>query len=571
MLGRFAHRFILSASIVSSIAGNAWAQVPPTVPDVGQKNLRDQERFDTFILPTQPQGEPLRLAPEEKSSAPEDNKTIVLVRQFRLTGVTKFPVEELLPLLDEWKGRELSLSQLRQAAARITAYYREHGYLVSRAYIPAQEIHDGIVEIAVLEGKVGKILLNNTSWVSDERILNILESVRSGDAVSEPELGFKLQLINELPGVDAAVAGLQPGESVGLSDISVIAQPSPFITGSVSADSNGNRFTGLYNLGIRTTLSSPLHLGDELSLSAQNSDLGTRNTSWGYKVPIGSRGLVLGAMFSDIHYQLGEELAQLQANGDTSIRAIGGTYPLMRTPAVKLDATLFGNEYKIQDRLNAFGITTNTLVRSNALGLAGSFRAQNFAVYSFRATYTSGLVDLQSADKRDTDAASAQTQGSYGKTSYTVTALLPLTNSWSTYAEINGQFASKNLDPVEKFSLGGVNGVRSYPGGEASGDEGYVARAELRYRLPAVSWLSALPGQFGVLGFVDHGEIKVNRNPFSQTDNTRGLSAFGFGANWEAPGDFLIKASLAHRLGSTESTDSKHGTSHFWLQGVKYF
>ena len=43
-------------------------------------------------------------------------------------------------------------------AARITDLYREHGYILARAYVPAQEMRDGAVEIGVVEGRVGKIV-----------------------------------------------------------------------------------------------------------------------------------------------------------------------------------------------------------------------------------------------------------------------------------------------------------------------------------------------------------------------------------------------------------------------------
>lgn len=555
-------------------SGSAWAQVIPTLPDAGQRILREQEKFDSFLLPTPTQKTPLRLIQEDSLTATTDDPTsVVLVQNFRVTGATKFPADELLALLHDWLGRELSLGQLRQAAARITEYYRAHGYLVSRAYLPAQQINDGSVEIGVLEGKVGKILLNNTSWVSDERIRGFLESVDTNDPLSESELDFKLRLINELPGVGSAVAALQPGDSVGLSDINVVTQPSPFITGSVNADSNGSRYTGIYNLGVTTTLHSPLHLGDELMVMAQHSDtIENRTNGWGYKVPVGSRGLTLAVGGTNGHYRIGQEFAHIQANGEMDLRTIGGTYPLVRTAAVKLD-TRFSAEHKtLRDRMEAFSIVSNTLVQSRKLGLSGQIAATSGAFYTFNATYTSGDLDLQTADNRDTDALSARTQGRFDKLNYSLSASLALTNSWASYFELNGQLASKNLNSAEKFSLGGASGVRAYPVGEASGDEGYVAKAELRYALPLANWFPEFPGQMRLAGFVDHGAIKINHNPFSQLENTRGVSALGVGLNWDTPGDFLIQASVARRLGSgTPTSDPESGMVRAWLQGVKYF
>jgi hemolysin activation/secretion protein len=555
-------------------SGSAWAQVIPTLPDAGQRILREQEKFDSFLLPAPTRSTPLRLIQEENLATPADGPTsVVLVQRFRVTGATKFSTDELLALLNEWLGRELTLGQLRQAAARITQHYRAHGYLVSRAYLPAQQIGDGTVEIAVLEGKVGKILLNNTSWVSDERIRGFLDSIDTNDPLSESELDLKLRLVNELPGVGSAVAALQPGDSVGLSDINVVAQPSPFITGSINADSNGSRYTGIYNLGVTTTLHSPLHLGDELMVMAQHNDtIENRTNGWGYKVPVGSRGLVLALGGTNGHYRIGQEFAHIQANGEMNLRTIGGAYPLVRTAAVKLD-TRFSLEHKtLRDRMEAFSIVSNTLVQSRKLGLSGQIAGTSGAFYTFNATYTSGDLDLQTADNRNADALSARTQGGFDKVNYSLSASLPLTNSWASYFELNGQVAGKNLNSAERFSLGGANGVRAYPVGEASGDEGYVAKAELRYALPLALWLPEFPGQIRLASFVDHGAIKINHTPFSQVENTRSISALGVGVNWETPGNFLIQASVARRLGSgTPTSDPQSGMVRAWLQGVKYF
>ena len=42
------------------------------------------------------------------------------------------------------------------------------------------------------------------------------------------------------------------------------------------------------------------------------------------------------------------------------------------------------------------------------------------------------------------------------------------------------QFSNKNLDSSEQLSLGGITGVRAYPSGEASGDQGYKLTTELQ-------------------------------------------------------------------------------------------
>ena len=95
----------------------------------------------------------------------------------------------------------------------------------------------------------------------------------------------------------------------------------------------------------------------------------------------------------------------------------------------------------------------------------------------------------------------------------------------SVYLSLSAQRAGKNLDSSEKFVLGGVNGVRAYPQGEASGDSGYVATVEARY----VPDFAAIPGVLQPFVFVDAGGVTISQNPFAVTSNKRRLAGGGIG------------------------------------------
>jgi hypothetical protein len=58
-------------------------------------------------------------------------------------------VLEALARPDE--GKELNLEQLKAVAARVTEYYRERGYILAYAYLPPQDVREGVIEIAILE------------------------------------------------------------------------------------------------------------------------------------------------------------------------------------------------------------------------------------------------------------------------------------------------------------------------------------------------------------------------------------------------------------------------------------
>ncbi|PGP54024.1 hypothetical protein CN998_33340, partial [Bacillus cereus] len=85
-----------------------------------------------------------------------------------LEGNRVFATERLQPLLADLQGQELDLAGLRAAAQRITDYYQKQGYVLARAFLPPQDIENGLVRIAVVEGRYGRIEVQNRSRALDQ-------------------------------------------------------------------------------------------------------------------------------------------------------------------------------------------------------------------------------------------------------------------------------------------------------------------------------------------------------------------------------------------------------------------
>lgn len=145
-----------------------------------------------------------------------------------------------------------------------------------------------------------------------------------------------------------------------------------------------------------------------------------------------------------------------------------------------------------------------------------------------------------------------------------------VTDLVSVSAAINGQLASRNLDSSEQMELGGMYGVRAYPEGEAYADQGYVLNLEARLQVPQFS--NYMPGQLQLIGFVDVGQVTINKNPLPNSgDNQRTLSAAGVGFNWYDTNKFMVRAYYAVKLGNEDALSAPDKSGRFWIQAVKYF
>ena len=175
--------------------------------------------------------------------APGADGVTMLVRQLRVRGAQQYSEAQLLAVTGFVPGSVLTLGALNRMAARIADHYHRNGYFVAQAYLPVQDIVDGVVTIAVLDGRYGKIVLNNKTNIGDDLPLQLLAGINSGDTVTAAPLENRLLLLSDLPGVNVR-STLAPGASVGASDLIVDLTPGRRISGSVDADNAGNRYTG---------------------------------------------------------------------------------------------------------------------------------------------------------------------------------------------------------------------------------------------------------------------------------------------------------------------------------------
>lgn len=494
------------------------------------------------------------------STTAADGGATVAVRTLTISGQTLFGEPELRAASGFAPGA-MTFGQLRTLAARIADFYHARGYFLAQAYLPEQDVQGGTITIAVIEGRYGKIDARNQARLADRVPAAILRGIDPGEIVANAPLERRLLLLSDIPGVRTRTT-LAPGAAVGTSDLIVDVTPGPLVSGSVQADNAGSRYTGVYRFGGTVNLNNPAGIGDQLSLRLLASDSGLGYGRLSYQAPIGN--LTVGAAFAHLRYDLGREFAALDGSGTADIVSVYGSYPLVRSRAANLYA--LGNvDYRmLRDRIGVVSSNSNKHVTAGTLGLAGDVRdgpgGGGSTVFSL--SWTTGHLDIRSAPERIADAASARSAGGYNKLQASIARLQSLAGPVSIFGAVRGQVAFDNLDSSEKVELGGANGVRAYPEGEAFGDSGYVATAEARLRLPR---------RFELVGFVETGQVRFAHDPWFAGTNHAVRSGYGAGLNWYAPDGFILKGSYARKLGTGPATSAPDRAGRFWFQVVKLF
>jgi len=498
----------------------------------------------------------------------------ITVKSFRITGTTVFSEAELLPLLRDHVGRELAFADLEQAAGLITGHYRDRGYFLAQAYLPEQRIQDGVIEITVLEGRLGQIRINRAPGVrlGESQARGFIEgSAMPGAVLEQGRAERGLLLLSDLPGV-SVTGELAPGEQVGTTDLNVQVQERPLFTGNLSLNNYGSRFTGEYRLGAGLNISDPLGLGDLLSLRGLITDgRGLQNIAASYLLPLGRQGTRVGVSYSDLRYELGKDFAALDADGAAQVAGLSLQHPFIRGRSFNLYGQLAWEQKRLEDRQGATAFVNQRRIDTLAMGLSLDGRdallggGLNFAGLS----WVSGDLDLRTAAiaAADATAGGRGARGGFQKVVYSVSRTQAVRGPLTAYLAVHGQTASKNLDSAEKFSLGGPYGVRAYPAAEASGDAGYVLNAELRWALRAGS------GSLTLIGFYDYGHSRINRNPTpADVNNTTHRAGYGVGLDWLRPGTLSLRTSVAWRdTGPSTADPGGDRNARILVQAVTYF
>lgn len=536
----------LALLLLGSYAGGATAQA---APDAGQL-LQQQPK-----LPAAAPAAPAVVAPSAPEAAPSTEGPKILVKGFRIKGATLIPEAELQAPLQAVVDKELSLGQLRAAAIALTSHYLQKGYL-ARVVLPPQDIKDGIVELQVVEAKRGDVsVAQDGKRIDTARAQRFINQRFPQDAPFDfSQLGEALNVLNEQPGVDVK-ASLAPGKARSEVNLQVKASEEPLAAYNFGLNNYGAYGTGELQGTGSITLNNPTGYFDAASLLINESE-GSNYLRADYSLAVGDRGLRLGAYASHLDYRLvPSEFDALDSEGRARVLGLAASYPLKRRTDLNLSLAGGYDHSTLVDETVA-GETGDRQVDAFNLGLNGYALSGRLGggVASFGVDYVFGNSEQRNDAARETDRTSRRVEGSFDKLVYDLGWMSRLPYEVNLNASLHGQFARKNLDSSQQLTLGGPYGVRAYPVGEASGDEGWLFKLDFSKALA-----ETLTGHL----FYDAGRITLNRDTWDNwnsanpdRDNRYTLSGVGVGLDWRITPDCLMTASVANPIGSNPGADT---------------
>jgi len=545
-----------AAPLFVLLAAGAWlptatGQTPPSAGTLLEETRRP-------AAPALPSATPPRVVePLARPTLDLPEGASVAVNAFRISGNRSFGNDVLEPLLAGFVGRRLDLRGLNEAASVLTRHYQRNGHLLSYAYLPAQRVDGGVIELAVLEGRIESVQVVTAQDVrlTDRVVQAHTDRLVSRGETPEPVLQAAVErqvlLLNDIPGVTARAA-FTPGSSTGGADLVVSVAEDEALVTRLEYNNHGGSSTGPHRAGLTLQFRDLFGVGDNTVARGIVSNRGGLVTgSLSTQVPVGGDGWRFGASLSRLQYQLGDSFAELGAVGRADTLGLEASYPLRRSVDSNIWLRAGFDLKQLKDDLLALGTGTRKRSTSGDLGLSVDLRDGFGGVNAFSGSSTFGQLrrtDQPTREWRKVNLQAAREQVLAGNTRLYLRGLY--------------QGSTTGLDSAEKLGLSGAGAVRGYTAGELSVDQGRLVTIELRQAF------DLLGGGVVASLFHDRASGSIDRtSALPGNDVTLHSTGLGLAWNGSVGGTGVgLTASLAWRGSREPTADPSDPRPRFFVQ-----
>ena len=578
--------------IATACAMPAYAQLE--LPDSARPGAIRPEQMKESTLPKAETVPGLEVPPVIDRPFDVNEGARVTVSQFRVLNAKDLPefgielaaVQRILQERIDSKPEGFTIGQLSEAANLVTTYYREKGLILAKAVVPVQTVKEGVVELEVYEGKLGRVLVEGNKLYS-QKILSRPFKKLIGEPITQAHIESALLTLTDYPGL--SIFGIfQPGQMVGTADILLRVQEEQRFGVALRADNHGTRETGRARGRVTLDWNNPTGAADKLSVTVQQA-WRPRNSffqAYDYERPLGFWGLKGGLTASRNEFDVGGEFEQqgISAKTDNLGGFVEKTFLRSRQRNLSAKVDLFRKDsitYRQGVELNEDRLAVLSL-EGNYDSVDTRFQGLNFATL----TYSHGFNDLLGAMGSHLDAtmkiggkfpsrrggSGDFAAGQFNKLSGNFIRLQSLTplndvfnleDRWfdgqSILFSSEIQWSSDILTPLEQYSVGGPDNVRAYGVAEKLYDKALFYSVEYIANAPFISQKEAFGGRtWGELVqlsvFYDFA-VGRNNDPLpSEKSAYENFYGAGVGIRFNIPGLVSARVTSAWAINERAST-----------------
>jgi hemolysin activation/secretion protein len=471
-------------------------------------------------------------------------------------------------------GRPLDDGTMKALQAAVVRFYRDRGLPIVDVVYLDQDVSNGVVQVAVLEGRLGRQRFEYyryNTWASElwspktngwnrPTELGRQIHVHPGELIYEPRLQQDIQSLDRNP-LRELRPYFTPGAQFGESDLVLRVYEQRPYQFSVGYEDTGTRLTDLNRISAGAQWAKAFGWSDNVftyQFLADPAFTHLRAHSADYVAPLGwGHRLHVFGYYLNARADLGDGV---ELEGPSYQASFRYEVPLPSLGAYRHHIAA-GLDFKsAENNLALNSVTaanTPTEIFQVALGYTGILRDPwGSTAFSIQSYISPGDVTAKNTDAYFEAARFGATASyAYGRLELQRETHLPGNLSWVLRG--SGQLANGNLLPTEQLGLGGYNTVRGYDDRQVNSDEGWILVNELRS--PPFSPLSGWARQrwghdtLQVLAFFDYGEGS-NIELLPGETKTQRLSSVGVGLRYAMRKNLEVRFDYGWQLEHLDSS-----------------
>lgn len=464
-------------------------------------------------------------------------------------------------LLDEWEVEVLELpfvgkcinSELVSAVlASASDFYIQRGFITTRAYLPNQNLKDGILRIVIAEGMVEDTVVEGNS----EHInLAAAFPVDPEEPLHIRDIEQAVDQLNALPGNDVSMQ-IIPGNLPQTSGVVFTNHGDGRPKGSITVNNGGSKATGENVLSVALSAGNVLNLGDVWSVSgtdtmdAKDDYASSRALSIAFPHGYNTYGITASNTKYQTTLTFPNTGTVLSSNGATQGVSLSAQRLVFRDQGTKhtVGTTLSSNATQSYIAGELIGVSSRT---TNAL----KFHSQSLMGFGNKMLIVSPEVEVGLSEV-DNLPAGTNTPVENPQTEYVryklrvdwsqPFALAGLPLEWKS--AFNYQYSPNSLYGSQQISIGGLGSVRGFKGVSLAGDRGYYFQNSLSYNQGLT--LGSLSGDMKYTFGYDLGEVSSGLSGAY----VGGLQGMFLGTNFKV-GNWSLGLSWSNPIGVTGNRD----------------
>ncbi len=483
-----------------------------------------------------------------------------------ITGNTVFSNQQLLAIFASSLHKTISVAKLQELVQQITTFYREKGYILSRAILPPQEIKSGVVKIQVIEGFISTVTVTGKAGGSRSLIEEYGQQIQQSRPLNLAVLQRVMLLTNDLPGLSVKALIIPSKTIQDAADLTLVTDYKP-ISAGVQYNDYGTRYLGPIQSTVNLAANSIFAPGDVTGGSAMATSRVSQMQYYNvyHTQPINTKGLsfTIGSSYTATQPQF--LLTPVEIVGMSASVYGGLTYAMIRSREQNLSLHALGNYQNVTSTILAFPLYQD---RVRSLTLGGSYdttdRWNGSDAVGLDLVHGFPILGAQMHALQSRPEGRAQYTRIVANFSRTQQ---PLFKQISLYTALSGQYSFQPLLSTEQFSSGGPIFGRGYGPSEIVGDEGLSGKVELRYDSQPQKYFLQVVEYYA---FYDAGVI-WNRDTFNQPAR-QDLTSTGVGVrmsfNSHVYGEVYVAKPLSRQCTTLTPLDQNPNQARAFFQLV---